>query len=450
MSHTPRTSSDRTQRSRRRVGRQGTPRRRLSTGTLTRRMLAGVLLAVLAFVAVDQIMLAVAPIATALAALLALARRSSSAPRHAAHGPRWSRPGRPACAYEARGSPTPFATRSPAWATIGPSMRISTAGGNRDPLESSLSLMLIDLDEFKQINDTRGHAAGDRVLRGFGPLRDFLRRTDRAFRVGGENSRCSPRIDLEGARMLARRLLAQALQPAMHHEDLSAAPSPRPLVAPRAGLTRPALLAGRPRAVRRQARRSHGRSSPTTSVVVPDEAGGRNSTSPRWPTSSPAAAQAVYQPIVVAVQRPILGVEGLIRPVIPRPRSPDSDRQFAAAKAGGEPAALDLAFIETIISQAPRELPPDQFLSLDLHARDAPASPVKRPRRSSALLGELRVPPARAPRASVPANVTRHSRTSNAPARTPRRACRRNQHSLLQATTTSVPATAGLRTARPT
>ena len=71
-------------------------------------------------------------------------------------------------------------------------------------VESSLALMLIDLDEFKQMNDTQGHAAGDRALRGFGQLlATTLRRSDRAYRVGGDEfAVVMPATDIESARML--------------------------------------------------------------------------------------------------------------------------------------------------------------------------------------------------------------------------------------------------------
>jgi PAS domain S-box-containing protein len=51
----------------------------------------------------------------------------------------------------------------------------------------ALSLMMIDVDHFKSINDTHGHAAGDRVLVELGrTLHGVLREADLAGRLGGE------------------------------------------------------------------------------------------------------------------------------------------------------------------------------------------------------------------------------------------------------------------------
>ena len=50
-----------------------------------------------------------------------------------------------------------------------------------------LSLVLLDLDHFKQVNDTHGHAAGDQVLcAAAGALRGVCRDADLAGRIGGE------------------------------------------------------------------------------------------------------------------------------------------------------------------------------------------------------------------------------------------------------------------------
>ncbi|MBN1807881.1 MAG: GGDEF domain-containing protein [Planctomycetes bacterium] len=49
------------------------------------------------------------------------------------------------------------------------------------------SLVMMDIDHFKQVNDTYGHLAGDTVLKGVaGVLRRVLRGGDMAFRYGGE------------------------------------------------------------------------------------------------------------------------------------------------------------------------------------------------------------------------------------------------------------------------
>ncbi len=51
----------------------------------------------------------------------------------------------------------------------------------------TFSLVMIDIDFFKQYNDTLGHAEGDRVLEAIGQsLRDMTRNEDRAYRYGGE------------------------------------------------------------------------------------------------------------------------------------------------------------------------------------------------------------------------------------------------------------------------
>ena len=52
---------------------------------------------------------------------------------------------------------------------------------------SSFALVALDLDNFKQVNDTHGHPYGDSILRDTGErLRASVRSTDVAARVGGE------------------------------------------------------------------------------------------------------------------------------------------------------------------------------------------------------------------------------------------------------------------------
>jgi diguanylate cyclase (GGDEF)-like protein len=53
--------------------------------------------------------------------------------------------------------------------------------------ERPLSILLLDLDGFKEVNDSFGHAVGDQVLRSVGEiLRAIFRTTDRVCRYGGD------------------------------------------------------------------------------------------------------------------------------------------------------------------------------------------------------------------------------------------------------------------------
>ena len=71
-----------------------------------------------------------------------------------------------------------------------------------------LSVVVCDLDSFKQVNDTHGHGAGDLVLHTFGQrLTESLREADLAGRIGGEEFlMILPETDLSGARQFAERL----------------------------------------------------------------------------------------------------------------------------------------------------------------------------------------------------------------------------------------------------
>ena len=71
-----------------------------------------------------------------------------------------------------------------------------------------LSLMVLDADHFKQINDTYGHLFGDTVLQGLAHvIRECLRRTDNGFRYGGEEFVILlPEAPIASAIALAERL----------------------------------------------------------------------------------------------------------------------------------------------------------------------------------------------------------------------------------------------------
>jgi two-component system cell cycle response regulator len=72
-----------------------------------------------------------------------------------------------------------------------------------------LSLAVVDIDHFKRVNDTYGHAAGDEVLRGLADIliREMRAQVDWVARIGGEEFVVLlPETGLEGARLVAERL----------------------------------------------------------------------------------------------------------------------------------------------------------------------------------------------------------------------------------------------------
>lgn len=74
--------------------------------------------------------------------------------------------------------------------------------------DSELSLVLLDLDDFKLVNDTYGHQIGDMVLRKFGKLlSNSIRKSDIALRYGGEEFVIlMPNTNYKDALMLSNRI----------------------------------------------------------------------------------------------------------------------------------------------------------------------------------------------------------------------------------------------------
>ncbi|ANH75777.1 diguanylate cyclase domain protein [Ralstonia insidiosa] len=92
-----------------------------------------------------------------------------------------------------------------------------------------LSLLILDLDHFKRVNDTFGHAGGDAVLRAFVQMvQAQLRPTDVLGRIGGEEfALLLPETSLDSALLLAERLRKAAAAQTVaigsqaHHYSLS-------------------------------------------------------------------------------------------------------------------------------------------------------------------------------------------------------------------------------------
>lgn len=81
------------------------------------------------------------------------------------------------------------------------------------------SLVMIDIDHFKKINDTWGHPAGDAILRELGALmRENFRKLDVPVRYGGEEFACLlPETPLEEAIQVAERFRIVVEQNAFRH-----------------------------------------------------------------------------------------------------------------------------------------------------------------------------------------------------------------------------------------
>lgn len=77
--------------------------------------------------------------------------------------------------------------------------------------DGQASLLMLDLDRFKQINDVHGHLAGDQVLKAFaGVCKAQLRGQDVVGRLGGEEFACLlPQTGVDEARSVAERLRAE-------------------------------------------------------------------------------------------------------------------------------------------------------------------------------------------------------------------------------------------------
>ncbi|NKN32718.1 diguanylate cyclase [Marichromatium bheemlicum] len=86
---------------------------------------------------------------------------------------------------------------------------------------TATAVLMLDLDHFKQINDSYGHGGGDAVLRAFAAvLRAELRSTDCAGRLGGEEfAVLVPDSDLDAAHQFAERLRGHIAALRVEHKE---------------------------------------------------------------------------------------------------------------------------------------------------------------------------------------------------------------------------------------
>jgi diguanylate cyclase (GGDEF)-like protein len=85
---------------------------------------------------------------------------------------------------------------------------------------SPMSLLVLDVDHFKRVNDTYGHAAGDAVLKSVAQaVLSTMRKEDFLARYGGEEFVVVSReTDIEGALSLGERIRAGVERTTTHHD----------------------------------------------------------------------------------------------------------------------------------------------------------------------------------------------------------------------------------------
>ncbi|HOT50969.1 MAG TPA: GGDEF domain-containing protein [Candidatus Hydrogenedentes bacterium] len=87
-----------------------------------------------------------------------------------------------------------------------------------------LTMISIDVDNFKKCNDTLGHQAGDRVLKTLGRLirKNIRANTDSGFRCGGDEfAIIASNATAEAATQIAERLRAEYQENEVHGTSLS-------------------------------------------------------------------------------------------------------------------------------------------------------------------------------------------------------------------------------------
>jgi diguanylate cyclase (GGDEF)-like protein len=248
-------------------------------------------------------------------------------------------------------------------------LQLARAARYRGPL----SLVLIDLDELKHVNDTMGHAVGDALLAEVGRVvRAAVRVADSGFRTGGDEfALILPATDADGAEELTRRLLRRTLEDrpgSRYAKPISFSAGIASVPTHATDMTK--LLA------RADAALYRGKRNGRTAVTIFDETVDRTALSDHERAElserilrllDRRALQVVYQPIVdLKLGRPI-GVEALVRP------SGDAGFDsagalFAAAELTGHITDLDRVCLETVVADA-RRIPEDLFLSLNISPR---------------------------------------------------------------------------------
>ncbi|ABS07612.1 diguanylate cyclase DgcS [Shewanella baltica] len=89
------------------------------------------------------------------------------------------------------------------------SQSLSNATARAHRKQGSVALIVLDLDNFKQLNDKFGHKCGDYILKEFGDIiRATIRNTDQAFRIGGDEFVIIVQGNIHAAGLLCERIVS--------------------------------------------------------------------------------------------------------------------------------------------------------------------------------------------------------------------------------------------------
>jgi len=220
-------------------------------------------------------------------------------------------------------------------------------------MRTPLSLLLIDVDDLKRVNDSQGHVGGDKLLEAVGRVTAaILRRSDRAFRVGGDEfAILLPNSDVNTGLAVARRILASALNggdPSDSIESFSLSIGVSAFPAPS---TESHYLYRNADAALYWCKR-HGRTAvvgfdPGRHGAASDDRSVSELSAGIGTVLATRALRPVYQPIFSMTTGEPIGYEGLVRPAEGAP-FPDASSLFAAAEAAGRTVELDFACLEVV------------------------------------------------------------------------------------------------------
>jgi diguanylate cyclase (GGDEF)-like protein len=229
--------------------------------------------------------------------------------------------------------------------------RLEHAVANAERSGAAPAVMLIDLNRFKEINDTLGHAAGDVLLRETAiRLVEVLRDGDTVARIGGDEfAVVLPDAPLIGIRETARRL-RRAIETPLEHDGvtLEVGASIGIAVVPEHGRTVPALLRHADTAMYQAKRTGLGH------VVFDPGASGRDAAADSLTGELKGALDrgeivVQYQPTVALDSLEVRGVEALLRWAHPvQGTLPDDRFMPLAERAGVRQRLYDFALREAV------------------------------------------------------------------------------------------------------